>query len=258
MTSIHLEIFSDSQSMSRQAAVLFAQITQGAVAARGRSLSALSGGGTPTALFRLLAQAPYLTSLPWEKMFFFWGDERCVPPDDPESNYNQAQQAFLGQAPVPPENIRRAKGELAPPAAAQDYANQLKEFAEQGLEWPRFDLVLLGLGADGHTASLFPGSSEPAGMATVAVQANYQGRPAQRISLTPAVFNSAREVIFLVSGAEKAAALLATLAGPRDLSNYPAQRIQPSDGRLWFLADRSAASLLPEHIPGVEVQRRLG
>ena len=206
------------------------------------------------ALYTLLAQSPYRETLPWEKMFFFWGDERCVPPDDPGSNYYQARQALLAQVPVPSQNIFRARGELSPQLAAQDYASQLSSCADPGSDWPRFDMVLLGLGADGHTASLFPGSPETHGLATLAVTANYQDRPANRVTFSPDVINAARNVVFLTTGVEKAAALAATVSGPREPVRLPAQRIMPLDGRLWWLVDQAAASQLPDQIAGVTVQ----
>jgi 6-phosphogluconolactonase len=242
-----VRIFSDSTVLSRFAADLFARTTCEAVSARGRFLATLSGGGTPMALYRLLVTY----SLPWDKMLFFWGDERCVPPDDAESCYRQACAAWLVYVPVPDNNIFRIKGELGPEAAAADYARQ----PESASATPRFDLVLLGLGADGHTASLFPGSAETSGAATVAVTAHYQDRPANRVSLTPEVFNSARNVVFLATGAEKAPALAATLTGAREPVKFPVQRIQPTDGEVWWLVDEAAASLLPEGIEGVIIER---
>ena len=249
-----VNVFSDSQRLSNFAAELMAQKMLEAVAERGRCLIALSGGGTPAPLYRLMAQTPYYESLPWERMFFFWGDERCVVPDNPESCYKQALSTWLGYVPVMPRNIFRARGELGPRRAAADYARQLKTVADLGLDWPRFDIVLLGMGADGHTASLFPGSAETIGLATVAVSANYQDRPAKRVSLTPDVFNDARNIVFLATGQEKAASLSATLIGPRQPTNFPAQRIHPQDGQIWWLVDEAAASLLPEQITGITLQ----
>jgi 6-phosphogluconolactonase len=209
-------------------------------------------------------------------MHFFWGDERCVPPDDLQSNYRQAYETLLSHVLVPKENIHRAKGELAPPSAAEDYARQLREFAAPGLDYPRFDLVLLGLGADGHTASLFPGSLFPDSLSpqvrdpaqspegepvedlpsggsheggpVLAVTAEFQGRPVNRVTLTPPVFNAARNVLFLVTGQEKAMALAGTRAGRSDPLIYPAQRIEPAEGKVWWLVDEPAARMLPERI----------
>jgi 6-phosphogluconolactonase len=255
MAAISVYSFSDSQTLSVFAADLLAQIANEAISTRNRFLVALSGGSTPMALYKLLAQTPYKESLPWERMFFFWGDERCVAPDDVESSYNQAHKALLDQAPIPGSNIIRIKGELPPVDAAEDYARALKKYSTDGLEWPRFDLVLLGLGADGHTASLFPGSMETNGLVTVAVTAKYQDRPANRVSLTPEVFNAARNVIFLVTGKEKAGALAATLTGKRDPFRLPAQRILPAEGKTWWLVDEAAASLLPDRIDGIILNR---
>jgi 6-phosphogluconolactonase len=151
-----VRVFPDMPALSGFAAGLFSDIARDSVAQRGRFLTALSGGGTPLELYRLLALPAFRDALPWERIHFFWGDERCVPPEDPGSNYRQAYDAWLSQVPVPRENIHRVHGELPPASAAEEYSQQLSEFASPGLDYPRFDLVLLGLGADGHTASLFP------------------------------------------------------------------------------------------------------
>ena len=241
-----LKVFADLPRLSRFAAELFSDIVRESAAQRGTVLIALSGGSTPLALYRLLAEPPFRAELPWKSMHFFWGDERCVPPNDPQSNYRQAYDAWLSRVPLPAENIHRALGELDPASAAEDYAGQLRQFAAPGLEYPRFDLVLLGLGADGHTASLFPGSPANADSPVISVAGDYQGRPANRITLTPLVFNAARNVLFLVTGQEKAPALRAALEGPRDTLAHPAQRIQPAQGKVWWLVDEPAAGLLAE------------
>jgi len=247
-----VNISPDPISLSHAAVELFARLALESVAARGRFTVALSGGGTPQALYRLLAQAPYSEALPWDRMHFYWGDERCVPPDDDkESCFNQARSALLAHVPLPEGNIHRIKGELSPGQAAADYAAQLKAMAEADLDWPRLDLVLLGLGADGHTASLFPGSDLTSGVATIAVTAHYQDRPANRVSLTPDVFNSAANILFLATGIEKAQALAQTLAGPRDPIMLPAQRIRPENGNINWYVDEAAASLLPKQIESV-------
>ena len=179
-------------------------------------------------------------------MHFFWGDERLVPPDDAGSNYYHASQLLLDQVQVPADNIHRVHGELSAEAAVLDYTAQLQSFATGRRNWPRFDLVLLGLGSDGHTASLFPGSplkDEP-GMAVKTVTADYEDRPSQRLTLTPAVFNDARHVLFLVTGANKADAVTAVLDGPSDPEQWPAQRIQPSTGIVTWLIDQAAATKL--------------
>ena len=182
---MELRIFKEYDTLSTTAAEIFIRASIDAIEARGRFLVALSGGSTPTGLYRTLASEAYRNQVNWQKTFVFWGDERCVPPDDEGSNYYQADEAMLSHIPIPHENILRVKGELIPYEAANAYAQTLKEFADPELEWPRFDLVLLGMGEDGHTASLFPGSQLEVASPTLAVTGDYQGRPAQRVTLTP-------------------------------------------------------------------------
>ena len=204
---------------------------------------ALSGGGTPERLYQLLTQAPYVNQISWERVHLFWGDERLVPPDAPGSNYKQVADILLSQVPVPAENVHRMKGEMSPETAVADYIHQLQQTALPPRQWPRLDFALMGLGSDGHTASLFPGSippeeqSRPVRLAT----ANYEGRPAQRLTLTPLIFNEARHLVFLVMGGNKAATVKAVLEGPIQPEIYPAQRIQPHNGRLTWLLDEAAA-----------------
>ena len=237
-----IRVFADLEALSRAAADVLVDLSRRAIADRGRFLVALSGGGTPARLYQLLPQPPYREEIPWANMHVFWGDERCVPPDHPQSNYRQAWDALLKHVPVSPQNIHRVKSELTPQEAARDYAAVLKQYAEAPLEWPRFDLVLLGMGEDGHTASLFPGSEVEASAPALAVSGHYQGRPAWRVTLTPPVLNAASAVIFLVAGAAKSHTLQQVLDGeyrPRDL---PSQRVRPSDGELIWLVDRDAAA----------------
>ena len=208
----------------------------------------LAGGNTPLALYALLAE---VSDLPWERVHVFWGDERLVPPDDPGANYAAAHDALLRHVNLPEANVHRIKGELDEVATVADYAEQLRAFAQQHdpgcpSPWPRFDVVLLGLGADGHTASLFPGSPAACVVPVQAVEAEYDGRPAQRVTLTPIVFNHARRVAFLVSGANKAVAVAAALGPEHDPDRHPAQRIAPEEGEVvWFL-DREAGSAVEE------------
>ena len=241
-----LKIFPDVTGMSTSAAVQLVHLSAKALEERGRVLVAISGGSTPQALFNLLAQSPFRDQLPWGGMHFFWADERCVPPDLPESNYGQAQRALFDRVPLPLENIHRVQGELEPARAAQEYVRELREFAGGDQAWPRFDCVLLGMGADGHTASLFPNVTNPSEQTSpaIAVTASYQGRPAQRVTLTPLVFNSAEQVLFLVSGQEKADALAAVLSGSYDPLRWPAQRIHPPEGTVTWIVDGAAAQRL--------------
>jgi 6-phosphogluconolactonase len=236
-----VRIFKDNDALSKAATDIFVQAAKHAIETRGRFLVALSGGGTPSGLYRLLANEPYRIEVNWKKTFVFWGDERCVPPDDVGSNYHQAHEILLKYVPLPKENILRVKGELQPEQASDAYAQTLKDFADLGFDWPRFDLALLGMGEDGHTASLFPGSPVKATSPTLAVTGHYQGRPADRVTLTPLVFNSTREVLFLVTGEGKAVTLSRVLSDVSDQKQYPAQRIQPTDGQVIWLVDEAAA-----------------
>jgi len=231
-----VRIFKDAVELSRAAADLFVTLAVQSIRERGRFLVALSGGSTPMALYRLLAREP----IDWTRIHVFWGDERLVPPEDPENSYGQAWEALLKHIPIPTENIHRVASELDPVAAARDYASILREFAAPPLDWPRFDLVLLGLGEDGHTASLFPGSPVDATEPVIAVTAQYQGRPARRVTLTPLVFNAARQVIFLVTGANKAVTLKGVFSDYNSSEQVPAKRIQPADGQVTWLVDKAA------------------
>jgi 6-phosphogluconolactonase len=244
-----VRIFKDLEALSRAAADLFTEQAAQSIAERDRFLVALNGGGTPTRLFQLLA-TDFRDRVDWSKVHVFWGDERCVPPDDPGSSYGQAQDVLLSRVPIPDGNIHRIKGELGPPEASKDYSLILKQFASAPLEWPRFDLVYLGMGEDGHTASLFPGSAVDVSEPAIPVTAHYQDRPANRVSLTPVVFNSAHTVTFMATGEKKAQTVAEVLSDTRtrNPAPYPAQRIKPNDGRLIWLVDEAAASKLPEEL----------
>ncbi len=239
-----IRIFKDSEAMSMAATEIFLQEAAQAIRAHGQFLVALSGGSTPAGLYHLLASQPYHDQVDWKKVFVFWGDERCVPPDEEGSNYHQARETLLKHVPIPKENVQRIKGELEPAEASEYYAQTLKRFAAPGLDWPRFGLVLLGMGEDGHTASLFPGSPVEADSPTLAVTADYQGRPAQRVTLTPLVLNSARNILFLVTGENKASTLRDVLSDTYNPELYPAQRIHPKDGKVIWLVDEGAAGKL--------------
>jgi 6-phosphogluconolactonase len=232
----------DSAALAREAAQRFADLAREAVASRGRFSAALSGGSTPGELFKRLAQDPHREQIPWEGVHLFWGDERCVPPDDPGSNYWLAEGMLLSRIPIPPDNIHRVRGELEPRAAARDYIKALHDFFCGPRT--RFDLVLLGLGSDGHTASLFPQSAalEETERLAVVVEAHYQDRPAHRVSLTLPAINTARQVLFLVAGSAKASILQAVLEGPE--GRLPAQQVRPISGRLTWLVDAAAAGQL--------------
>lgn len=233
------------QELFAAAAELVIQATNDAVAERGRFTIALSGGSTPKSLFNLLATNAKST-LPWNSMFFFWGDERHVPPADSESNYRMANEAMLSRIPVPAGNVFRIPTENPDAAAAADtYEETLRKFfAVDPKEVPRFDLILLGLGPDGHTASLFPGTSALHEKSRLVVANWVEKLKTSRITLTLPVLNAARCVAFLVSGTDKAPALHEVLEGTAPADQYPAKLVRPTDGKLIWLIDRAAASEL--------------
>ena len=216
-----------------------------AVAQRGRFTIALSGGSTPKSLFNLLATNAR-TVLPWDRMFFFWGDERHVPPTDPESNYRMAEETMLSKIPVAAGNVFRIAAENPDAAAAaESYEKTLQKFfALQSGGFPRFDLILLGMGPDGHTASLFPGSAGLQEKSRLVI-ANWVDKfKTHRLTFTLPVLNAAACVAFLVSGTDKAPALHAVLESDAPGEQYPSKLVRPSDGKLIWLIDRAAASQL--------------
>lgn len=242
-----LRIFKGIEELSRAAANIFVQQAAEAISERNRFLAALNGGSTPNRLFELLA-TEFRESVDWSGVHIFWGDERCVPPEDPGSSYGQARDLLLSRVSIPEANIHRIRGELGPVEASKDYSLRLKEFASPQLDWPRFDLVYLGMGEDGHTASLFPGSPVDVRVPTLPVIAHYQDRPANRVTLTPVVFNSAHMVVFMVTGQNKAVTLAEVFSDRYNEERYPARRIRPADGRLIWLVDEAAASELPKDL----------
>lgn len=233
-----VKVFRDISELSQAATKSFIELASQAIAERRRFLVALSGGSTPTRLYECLANE----TLDWSRVHFFWGDERCVPVEDAGNSYGQAKKVLFDK--IGATNIHRVKSELEPDSAARDYAHTLSQFADPPLDFPRFDLVLLGMGDDGHTASLFPDSPVDVTTPTLAVTANYQDRPANRITLTPPVFNQAREVWFLVTGQSKAETLKNIIEGEFKPEVYPAQRIRPVGGNLIWMIDEAAGSLL--------------
>lgn len=238
-----IRVFDDPEALSRGAAEFFVSAAQNAVAARGRFSVALSGGSTPRRTYELLAQPPFRDEAPWTKSHVFWGDERCVDPEDPRSNARLAREALLNHVPIPTGQVYPMVCSPTPAAGARSYEALLRNFFGAGA--PRFDLILLGLGENGHTASLFPGApvlSEPEPWVAevyVAEQDMY------RLTLTAAVINQARLVAFLVAGAAKAAVVQEVRQGPRDPMRLPAQLIQPERGELHWLLDQGAAGSIP-------------
>jgi 6-phosphogluconolactonase len=234
--------------LAREAARRFANQAEACTNNGGRFTVALSGGSTPKAMFQILAEKPFADALPWRSIYFFWGDERCVPPDHAESNYRMADETLLSKVPIPRENIFRIPAEDEDhERAAANYSETIRQFfkpAGAEPEWPDFDLVFLGMGADGHTASLFPGTTALRVKDRIAV-ANYVEKfQSWRITLTADSINRARNIIFLVAGADKAPALKEVIEGPRNPEQYPSQLIKPSHGALLWMVDEAAANPL--------------
>ena len=243
--SATIRILSTPQELFSAAAEEVVKATNEAVAARGRFTIALSGGSTPKSLYNLLATNAR-TVLPWDKMFFFWGDERHVAPTDAESNYRMTDEAMLSKVPVPPGNVFRIPAENPDAdAVATEYEKTLRKFfkLEPGA-FPHFDLILLGLGPDGHTASLFPGTAALKEKSRLVVANWVEKLNTHRLSLTFPVLNAARCVAFLVSGTDKASVLKTVLEEDAPGEQYPAKLVRPSDGNLVWLLDRAAASNL--------------
>lgn len=233
-----LFVFDTPADVAKALAELFIRFGQQAIETRGRFCVALAGGRTPKATYELLAKQPYASAFDWKKVEIFFGDERCVPPDSAQSNYKMANDAFLSAVGIPDENVHRMRGEVDPEEAALMYREDVVNTL--GNE-PRLDLVILGMGPDGHTASLFPGT-DPLDGDEMLVRAVYSTSQQQwRITLTPRVINNARTVAFAAEGTEKTWILKQVREGPYEPAKLPSQIIAPRDGRLVWLVDRAAA-----------------
>jgi 6-phosphogluconolactonase len=247
-----LLVVADQAALAQDAAKRVVAIAEEAVARCGRFTVALAGGSTPKRLYSLLATEPYRTCLPWRKTHLFWGDERAVPPEHPDSNFGIARATLLSRVPIPANQVHRMQAERADlDAAASEYAAEIARTftAQPPDEPPAFNLILLGLGTDGHTASLFP-YTQALQERRRWVAPNYVPTlQANRLTLTTPILNRAAMILFLVSGADKAAVLQTVLEGPPDPERLPAQLIRPVAGRLVWLVDQAAASRLGDKAP---------
>jgi len=235
-------IFENPQALSEALAGYFAASAHEAVQERGRFAVCLTGGSSPVALYKLLPQEPYLSTIPWEKTWVFWGDERCVPDDDPENNARMAFEALLNHVPVPPEQIFRMNGVLEPGESASNYEAKLHAFFEP--EDPSFDLVLLGMGDNAHILSLFPHTWVLRETVKWVCGLYIDEVKMSRITLTAELVNKARKLAFIVYGASKAATVAKVQNSPLDIENLPAQLIKPQSGELiWFLDEAAATKL---------------
>ncbi len=246
MTKRDIIICHDADELARKAAEQFVALAGAAIARSGRFTVALSGGSTPRALYLLLGSVDYRERIDWRRVHLFWGDERCVPPDHAESNYRMVQEALLSRISIPPENIHRMAGEKEPRVAANEYEEELRRFfALAPGQVPRFDLILLGLGEDGHTASLFPGGEALNENERLVATAYVERLRAHRLTLTLPVINAAAQATFLIAGQNKRSIVNEILRSDADSFKYPAARVSPSDGQLTWLITADAMGNLP-------------
>lgn len=246
---IDVRIEAGAEGITHVAARLFADRVQHAAQTRGVARVAISGGSTPRAMLALLGDAsqPFREVLPWDQLQLFWVDERCVGSADPDSNYGMTKAALLDKVPLPASNIHRMEGELDPEEAASRYESEIRNaFRLEGAETPTFDLILLGMGPDGHTASLFPHTEGLDEMARIVIANHVPQKDTWRLTLTWPVIVQGRTVVFLIEGKEKAEMVRTVFTGAYDPETYPAQLIRPASGCLTLLLDRAAAAALPE------------
>lgn len=245
MTDSEIRRFADGEALAKGAAQLFVRLSEQAIHDGGRFSVALSGGSTPKVMHRVLANE-FADDVAWAKVHIFWGDERTVSPEHEDSNFRMAKQTLLDHVPIPAANIYRMQGELEPKAAANAYQDTLSEYfgGLVGKDWPEFDLIFLGIGEDGHTASLFP-YTEALRVTDQWVVANHIPKmETWRITLTAPVINAAKTIAFLVAGESKAETLREVINGPYLPEQFPSQYIEPVSGRLLWMVDEAAASLV--------------
>ena len=239
-----IAIYPDIDTISRHAAADVARIAREAIVTRGRFTIALSGGGTPRRLYGLLASEPYSSQIDWELVDIFWSDERCVPPDDPESNYRMAQEVMLSHLSIPVAQVHRMPADRPDrDAASLDYTREMQRvFSTNGI--PEFDLIQLGMGPEGHTASLFPHQPSLHETQRLVMPVSVPKPPPDRLTFTPPILNAARNVLFLATGSDKADALRAVIEGPYNPDEYPAQIVRPPNGEVTWMVDSAIAQKL--------------
>ncbi len=241
---MRVKVFPDSEALSRAGTDFFVRSANESVAERGRFSVVLSGGSTPMRLYELLAMPDYFDSVPWDKTHIFWGDERCVPLDDPRNNAHNAIGKLLDKVPLAPERIHRIESDKTPQEAAKRYEESLRDYF--GDDAPSFDLILLGLGENGHTASLFPGTPILRETKRWVADVYVAEQKMHRVSLTLPVINRAARIVFLVSGMKKANVLREVIEKTDIGVQLPASLITPVRGELYWFCDREAAALLDE------------
>jgi 6-phosphogluconolactonase len=238
-----IEVLSDLEALSLRAASIFVSASRNSILAKKRFAVAISGGSTPISLYALLGSETYRNRVDWQHVHFFWADERCVPKDHEESNFKMAFERLLSKVPIPDENLHRIRGEEDPERGAKEYEEDVRRFfGMSGL--PIFDLIILGMGGDGHTASLFPGSKSLEETTKLAVPVFLNESQRDRITLTLPVLNNADQILFLIAGPSKAAVLSEILGDGEKKKCFPAGLIRPAHGNMIWLIDQEAAGKL--------------
>jgi 6-phosphogluconolactonase len=241
---MQIAIYPDISTLSREAAQYIVRLANESIVTRGCFSIALSGGSTPKTLYGLLATEPYRGQLDWSSIEIFWSDERCVPPDNDDSNYAMAHEALLSKIPIPPNHIHRMPADKADrDAASQEYTLEMQRtFGTNGI--PSFDLLQLGMGPDGHTASLFPHQPSLREQQRLVMPVIVPKPPPPRLTFTPPLLNAARNILFLVTGSDKAEAVHAVLEGDYQPEEYPTQIVRPPNGEITWMLDTNAATKL--------------
>jgi len=245
---IRYRVEADASALARSAAQTLTEKLAESIAARGCARVAVSGGSTPKAMFELLANPaePFRARIDWQKLELFWVDERAVGPEHAESNYRMTRESLLDLVPMNAAQIHRMEGELEPVVAAARYESELRNsFRLEGAELPRFDVLALGMGPDGHTASIFPDTEAIYNLTSLVAANHVPQKNCWRITLTWSVINQARDVFFIIGGKDKAETVRDVWTGPRNVDLLPSQLIRPASGILSLLLDQGAASLLP-------------
>lgn len=241
---MYIAKYPDLDTLSQQAAQYTVQLANQAIVTHGRFTIALAGGSTPKKLYALLAGEPYRSQIDWASVEVFWGDERCVPPDSEDSNFHMAQEALLSKVPIPASQVHRMPADQPDhETASQAYTAEIRRtFGTEGI--PSFDLIQLGIGPEGHTASLFPHQASLHEQQRLVMPVTVPKPPPERLTFTPPLLNAARHVLFLVAGAEKADVVHAILEGEYQPDEYPAQIVRPTNGEVTWMLDTAAASKL--------------
>ncbi len=238
-----IQVFQTDAELTEVACQLIIEIAQKAIHTRGKFIIALSGGHSPQKLYAAFSTLPFRDQIPWDKTFIFWGDERCVPTNDERNNAYMAQSLLLAHVAIPSSNIYPIPVELSPAEAAMEYEKTIQKFFQD--ETPHYDIILLGLGENGHTASIFPYTDVISENTRLIKEIYVAEQNMFRITMTANLINQAHHIVFLVTGKNKAKVLNQVLDGPYQPSKYPAQLIKPIYGRLYWFIDTEAAALLP-------------